>query len=309
VINQLIPLSATIYIHKTNQGLTFSQSTTEHTMSIATPLDTSLQVNPDDYYFYHTIDLPGLGEMKGEWDLRAFADDYLGHVNLTNKRVLEMGTANGFLTFYMEKKGASVVSYDLSPELDWDMVPYAHKDGTAWAPKRKNHIRKINNAYRLSHSLFESKAEFVHGTVYDIPKTVGLVDISTFGSILLHVRDPFLALKQAAQITKETIVITEILDNNRQKIINRLFGWLGTSTVRKIRSKLLGPSMIFRPNAILGHPEETWWHLTPELLEQFLGVMGFGDIHISYHKQFFAQHNKSQLMYTIVANRTVPIDR
>ncbi|MFD2937115.1 class I SAM-dependent methyltransferase [Spirosoma flavum] len=265
------------------------------------------QVSPDDYYFYHTIDLPGLGEMKGEWDLRPFADDYLGHINLTGKRVLEMGTANGFLSFYMEKKGASVISYDLSPELDWDMVPYAHKDGVAWAPERKNHIRKLNNAYRLSHSLLNSRAELIHGTVYAIPKEVGLVDISTFGSILLHVRDPFLALEQASRITKETIVITEILDNNRQKVFNRLFGWLGDSAVRKIRSKLLGPSIIFRPIAAVGHPEETWWHFTPEILEQFLYVLGFGDVHISYHNQFFAQHNKSQLMYTLVATRTVPI--
>ena len=271
------------------------------------PSDIPTQLNPDDYYFYHTIDLPGLGEMKGEWDLRTSADSYLGHIDLTNKRVLEMGAANGFLSFYMEKKGASVVSYDLSPENDWDIVPYAHKDGAAWAPKRRNHIRKINNAYRLSHSLLNSRAEFIQGTVYAIPQSVGLVDVSTFGSILLHVRDPFLALEQAAAITNETIVITEILDNNRQKVINRLFGWLGNAVVRKIRNKLLGPSMIFRPITSVGHPEETWWHLTPELLEQYLSVLGFGDIRISYHRQFFAQHNKSQLMYTIVANRTVPV--
>jgi SAM-dependent methyltransferase len=275
-------------------------------MSAPQPANHSSQVNPDDYYFYHTIDLPGLGEMKGEWDLRAFADDYIGHVDLRDKRVLEVGAANGFLSFYMEKKGASVISYDLSPDLDWDMVPYAHKDGAAWSPMRKNHLRKLNNAYHLSHSLLNSKAQLVHGTVYAIPESVGLVDVSTFGSILLHVRDPFLALQQAARITRETIVITEILDNNRQKIINSLFSWLSTSTVRKIRHKLLGPSMIFRPITSIGHPEETWWHLTPELLEQFLAVLGFGDIKISYHKQFFAEHNATKLMYTLVANRTVP---
>ncbi|MBC3784115.1 class I SAM-dependent methyltransferase [Spirosoma utsteinense] len=276
-------------------------------MSAPQPANHPAQISPDDYYFYHTIDLPGLGEMKGEWDLRPFARAYLGHIDLHNKRVLEIGAANGFLSFHMEKEGASVISYDLSPDLDWDMVPFAHKDGAAWAPKRKNHIRKLNNAYRLSHSLLNSRAEFIHGTVYDIPKSVGMVDISTFGSILLHVRDPFLAIQQAARLTKETIVITEILDNNRQKVINTLFGWLGSRTVRRIRHKLLGPSMIFRPIASVGHPEETWWHLTPELLEQFLDVLGFGDIHISYHTQFFAEHNKSHLMYTLVANRTVPM--
>lgn len=120
-------------------------------------------------------------------------------------------------------------------------------------------------------------------------------------------RDPLLALEQAARITKETILVTEIIDNNRQRIFNRLFGWMSDAMVRKIRHKLLGPSMIFRPVAAIGHPEETWWHLTLELLEQVLEVLGFSNIRISYHEPFFAQHNKSQLMYTLVANRTVPM--
>jgi len=271
------------------------------------PSDFTSEINPDDFYFYHTINLPGLGQMDGEWDLRENADNYLGNVNLTNKRVLEMGAANGFLSFYMESKGASVVSYDLSPSHDWDIVPHASKDLATLAPERKNHIRKINNAYNLAHSLYNSRAERVYGSVYAIPTSVGLVDVSTFGSILLHVRDPFLALQQAADITKETIVITEVIDNNRQKIFNWLFGWFGAATVRRIRHKLLGPSMIFRPIARLGLPEETWWHLTPELLEEFLSVLGFGDVTITYHQQHFVQHNRSQLMYTLVARRTVPL--
>ncbi len=269
--------------------------------------DFTSEINPDDFYFYHTINLPGLGQMNGEWDLRATVDDYLGNVNLTQKRVLEMGAANGFLSFYMESKGAAVISYDLSPDQDWDMVPHARKDLAALAPERKNHIRKINNAYNLGHSLFNSRAERVYGSVYAIPNSIGLVDISTFGSILLHVRDPFLALQQAASITKETIVVTEVVDNNRQRIFNRLFSWLGAAAVRRIRHKILGPSMIFRPIARLGSPEETWWHLSPELLEEFLNVLGFGDVTITYHRQHFAQHNRTELMYTLVAHRNAPL--
>ena len=64
-----------------------------------------MTINPDDYHFYHAIDLPGIGEMPGEWDLRHAPDEYLGNVVVTNKRVLDMGTANGFLSFHMESKG------------------------------------------------------------------------------------------------------------------------------------------------------------------------------------------------------------
>ena len=65
-----------------------------------------------DCYFYHTIDLPGHGIIKDEWDLRTGLDSYLGHIQLTGKRVLEIGTANGFLCFEMEKRGAEMVAVE-----------------------------------------------------------------------------------------------------------------------------------------------------------------------------------------------------
>ena len=59
----------------------------------------------------------GLGTITGEWDLRANVRAYLGGVALQGKRVLEIGTASGFLCFAMERMGAEVISYDLSPAM------------------------------------------------------------------------------------------------------------------------------------------------------------------------------------------------
>jgi hypothetical protein len=56
--------------------------------------------------FYHVMDLPGVGQVGGQWDLRGRVDDYLGHVELRGKRILEIGPASGFLTVEMEKRGA-----------------------------------------------------------------------------------------------------------------------------------------------------------------------------------------------------------
>src|SRR5437899_12127744 len=78
-----------------------------------------------DCYFYHTIEVPGFGLIEGEWDLRAGIGDYLGRVAFKDKRVLELGTASGFVCFHMESVGADVVGYDLSDEQDWDVVPFA----------------------------------------------------------------------------------------------------------------------------------------------------------------------------------------
>jgi hypothetical protein len=65
--------------------------------------------------FYHTMDLPGYGLIEGEWDFRKTAGTYLGGVNFAGKRVLDVGTTDGFLCFYAEQQGArEVVGVDLS---------------------------------------------------------------------------------------------------------------------------------------------------------------------------------------------------
>ena len=51
----------------------------------------------DDCYFYHVMDLPGHGVVGREWDLRGGEAAYLGGVAFHGKRVLEFGTASGFL--------------------------------------------------------------------------------------------------------------------------------------------------------------------------------------------------------------------
>ncbi len=74
--------------------------------------------------WYHTMDLPGIGMVDGSWDLRETIDNYLGRVDFAGKRCLDIGTASGFLTFEMERRGASAVaSMDLDPTThDWDIV-------------------------------------------------------------------------------------------------------------------------------------------------------------------------------------------
>ena len=77
----------------------------------ATPLKVE---DPADGGFYHTMEIPGHGLVTGQWDLRDGVDDYLGKVAFAGQRVLEIGPASGFLTFEMEKRGAEVVSVEVT---------------------------------------------------------------------------------------------------------------------------------------------------------------------------------------------------
>jgi hypothetical protein len=243
-----------------------------------------------DCFFYHSINLPGFGLISGEWDLQAGIERYLGGVGFTGKRVLDVGAASGFLTFTMERAGADVVSYDLSPEHCWDIVPFAGMNLSHSQDLFRDAARRINNGYWFCHRVLHSRARMVHGTVYTIPASIGPVDIVTVGSMLLHVRDPFLALQKALQNCRETAIVTELIPRRR------FLGWLFGISFR--------PQMTLLPRIDDVGTQGGWWYLSPEVIRRFLGVLGFEDTRITYHSQLF--RGSRRLLYTIVGQRTRP---
>ena len=60
------------------------------------------------------MDLPGLKKVGKGWDLRRTIDAYLGHFDFRGKRALDVGTASGFLTFEMERRGSGVFRHGQS---------------------------------------------------------------------------------------------------------------------------------------------------------------------------------------------------
>ncbi len=240
----------------------------------------------EDCYFYHTMDIPGQGAVEGEWDLRGRESAYLGNVDLRGKRVLEAGTASGHLCFSMERMGAEVVGYDIDENQQWDIVPFAGIDYEEHIALFKRHIRKLNNGWWLAHKANTSNARVVYGTVYQIPDAIGRFDVGTLGSILLHLRDPFLALQSVAAHVDKTIIIADILPRWRSRVLE---------FVTRARH------MHFIPDARTNSPYDTWWRISPRLLREFLMVLGFEDIEISYHDQTF--QGKTARLYTMVGHR------
>jgi SAM-dependent methyltransferase len=252
-----------------------------------------------DCHFYHTIEVPGCGLIEGEWDLRAGIGDYLGRVAFKDKRVLELGTASGFVCFHMESEGADVVGYDLSDEQDWDVVPFARYRHAEFSKQRKEHIRKLNNAFWLCHKAFGSRSKMVYGDVYSVPDEIGPVDISTFCSILLHVRDPFLALQRALRLTTETVIVTEptgVLSPSAYV----------ASLTKRVPDLSVAPSMKFLPDWRRIAPKETWWRLSPSLVQRFIGVLGFEKSTVTYHFQKFRRGRRYLRLpqFTVVGHRT-----
>lgn len=256
-------------------------------------------IDPGACRFYQTVDLPGLGVQRGDWDFRETAWQYLGGVNVAGKQVLEVGPANGFFTHALEKAGAQVIAYELSPSDPWDAVPYGGALADPRIEAQQQQLEQLNNGWWLGHQLHGSKARLYHGTVYELPGEVPPVDVAIVGAVLLHLRDPFLGLQGICSLARETVVVTELMP-----FAARPSSWTGheTEVPPAILADQEPASMVFQPTGPESDAFGTWWHLSPACVRQMLGVLGFESVSTSFHIQ---RHMGwyAHVLYTVVAHR------
>jgi hypothetical protein len=196
-------------------------------------------------HWYHSMDLPGIGPVEGAWDLRGRFDDYIGHVDLAGKTVLDVGTATGFLSFEAEKRcAAEVISFDAASH---DQIAYNPCIEPKFLDERAM-FAKRRECYHIAHRAFQSRARLILGDVYQLSKRVPRCDVAIVGQILVHLRDPLEALRQASLVANQTLVIVEgSFDADGQ------------------------PLAVF----LGGHTPYSWWHLSPEVYRIWLGILGF----------------------------------
>ena len=223
---------------------------------------------PEDCLFYQSMELPGIGLIEGSWDHRRTANDYLGHVDFRGKRALDVGPANGFFSFEMERRGAEVTALDLGPEADWDAVPHPYLEPAAVQATLRDNVRRVENAFRFAHRMLGSKVKLLHGSVYDTPALVPPVSIALMGNVLQHLRDPFRAIERVAQAVTDTLIITEAV-------------WDTDETF------LVTPRMRLIPSADTPNCNHSWWQVSPALVVQILRLLGFPRLSFQYHQQTF----------------------
>jgi O-methyltransferase len=240
-----------------------------------------------DCFFYHTMDLPGGDHVEGEWDLRDQEEIYFGHYNFRGKRALELGPASGHLTYFMEKAGASVVSFDLPFDGGPALVPMQGLDIPAALEAGRDAFRPVRNSWWYAHSCFNSRAKAVYGNIESLPSDIGRFDVSVFAAILVHLPDPFAALQQAAAITDDAIIVVEpripLFDHNL-------------------------PLLYFNPPGPMPARAVYWWGITRTAIQNMLSGLGFPAITITTHKQKRWDHDTNSTInvpfFTIVARRS-----
>ncbi len=244
----------------------------------------------EDFVWYHAFELPDGRVLPGAWDLRGHEAAYLGGVDFAGKRVLELGPATGYLTFYMERMGAEVVSFEAGFDVSIDMLPVKGQDNREGLLQvMQDTIDRNHDAWWYLHRTLGSSAKFVQGNIYDMPADLGTFDITLVGAILLHLREPWGALSQAAQRTTETMIVTEPLQDDAQPPESNI--------------------MRFSPSA--EHHVTNWWSIYPGAVTSMLARLGFGRTETTMHSQrhYLAHDLQSdaieQRMYTVVGRPEV----
>ena len=214
--------------------------------------------NVEDCYFYHQMELPGHGAVDGDWNIQSVVDDYLGNIDFKGKRVLDVGTASGYLTFEMEKRGADVVSFDMASGDNWNIVPHVEvqRDQESIRAQCRAVHQQLVNSYWLSHQALGSNAKVHYGDIYNMPVELGGFDVVFMGMILPHLRDPFQAMYSASRLCREKMVINFVKPSGLTQFFSR-----------STKSKFL-PST---ENGI----RDIWWKISPACIEAMLGVLGF----------------------------------
>lgn len=155
--------------------------------------------------WYHTIDLgPGITS-RGHFRHRSLADEVGLPESLAGKTALDVGTADGFWAFELERRGADrVTAIDLACPGECDLVPTNR--AVMSEDTLQNQIWPTR--FATAHAMRGSQVDYKFLSVYDLsPATAGVFDVVYCGSLLLHLFNPLLALINIRSVTRQMAVI------------------------------------------------------------------------------------------------------
>ncbi len=137
--------------------------------------------------FYHSIELPDGSVIPGLQSipqLQFRIGQYPIPQDLTGKRVLDIGAWDGWFSFEMERRGATVLAVDASKQ----------------------------NGFFRAKELLDSKVEYLVRDVCRLdPAAVGYFDIVLFFGVLYHLKHPLLALERVCELTTDMACIESLV--------------------------------------------------------------------------------------------------
>lgn len=204
--------------------------------------------------WYHTIELPDGTVTPGRFDHRELEPRYGLPDDLSGKRALDVGSGDGYWAFALERRGAQVTSLDIETFADVDLPPALH----AMFVEQPLDL-SFRAGLKIARERLGSNVQLVNKPVYALdPAEVGTFDFVHAGDILLHVRDPILALQRVRAVTSGEFLLADLFDPQLDE--------LGA-----------GPNLTRYRGGWL---DAQWWAPALSTLTQMVADAGFSDVQL-----------------------------
>jgi len=198
----------------------------------------------DTFWFQRFEIAPGVFTPRGN-DVVHLCQIWQIPSDLSGKRVLDIGAANGGFSFEMEKRGASVVAVDIVPD---DYF-----------------------SFRTIADFLGSTVEYRVLSAYDLdPNDIGTFDIVLFLGVVYHLRHPLLALDKIWGVTKKCCYVeSHVIDGGL------VTPW-GFSSLNEFDARLTQlPIVEFHRLGELNRDVSNWFSPTIAALDAWLWSAGF----------------------------------
>ena len=207
-------------------------------------------------FWYHKIQLP-YGIITPGW-APIDPEAYKIPESLKGKRVLDVGSWDGYWSFEALKRGASeVVAID-------DFSDYMGS-----LDKRDRKTWETFDLCRSALGYSEDACRRIEMSIYDVnAQRLGIFDVVFFFGTLYHLRYPLLALDLISSICKEEIYVeSAILDDYSPYQGGLGHGYSGRQML-----------MEFYPGKEYGNNETNWWVPTLLCMMSMVKASGFGNV-------------------------------
>jgi tRNA (mo5U34)-methyltransferase len=228
--------------------------------------------------WYHSIDLGHGVVTPGFVDHRDQLPYYQLPASLQGMRCLDVATYDGYWAFEMERRGAAeVMALDVARWADCD-VPRVILDDVI----RMSADKKTGAGFAIAHELLGSHVRREICNVYDLsPERQGTFDLVLISDLLLHLRNPQLALERAFSVCRGTLVVADVY--------HPLLERYGDVCLTEFCADI---------------PSDTWWRPNTNTLKAMMRRAGFEEPREV--SRFVLQARSDQPIHKVVLHGKVP---
>lgn len=173
-----------------------------------------------DLPWYHSFAFPNGLKTQGVYDNAPTLPHYGLPASLAGKQVLDVGTADGFFAFELERRGAAHVlaldpnQFDGSLATDVSQA-YREKYNTAYQDLYANQYAKARellamkgmNQFLIAKDLLDSEVEYRNLTIYELDQLGQKFDLVLCGDLIEHLKSPLIGLENLVNVTGDLCII------------------------------------------------------------------------------------------------------